>query len=60
MKQDDPFKMMKRMKKPDEIFDLVCLANYMRGQFNGMVPVEESREVFDHIKKLLKKEASCE
>ena len=43
-------------KRVDEMFDLVCAGNYFAGQFNGQIPVEESRKVFEHIKKLLSKQ----
>lgn len=42
-------------KKVDEIFDLLCANNYFAGQFGLNIPVDESRKVFAHIKKLLKK-----
>lgn len=49
------WKQLDRMKKPDEIFDLVCFGNFMAGQFNAKIPVDESRRAFARIKKLLSK-----
>lgn len=48
-----PWDMMKTLKNPDEIFDLVCAANYFCGNFNSPIPVEDSRKAFKRIKKLL-------
>lgn len=41
------------LKDPDQMFDLIVMMAYMRGNLNGMVPVDESRQVFEKIKKLL-------
>ena len=49
-----PFDMIKRLKDPDQIFDLVCAANYFAGNFNANIPVDESRKAFKRIKQLLK------
>jgi hypothetical protein len=46
---------IKDPKEVDMIFDMVCANNYFAGQFDLNIPVDESREVFKHIKKLLKK-----
>ena len=54
-KNETPFEMIRGLKDPDQIFDLVCAANYFAGNFNANVPVEESRKAFGVIKKLLKK-----
>ena len=48
-----PMDMIKGLKDPDQIFDLVCAANYFCGNFNSNMPVDENREAFDVIKKLL-------
>ena len=56
MRDNHPFKELLRMRSPkrvDEIFDLVCAQNYFNGQFNNNIEVDENREVFEHIKKLL-------
>lgn len=56
MRENHPFKELLRWRSPkrvDEMFDLVCFYNYNCGNFKGNIPVEESREVFEHIKKLL-------
>lgn len=53
-----PFDDLLRMRSPkhvDQIFDLICAHNYFCGRFDSKIPVEESREAFEHIKKLLKK-----
>ena len=49
----DNWKSLKFMKDIDEIFDLVCFENYIRGKFNQNIPVDESRIVFKRIKKLI-------
>jgi hypothetical protein len=43
------------LKNPDEMFDLVCAGCYFAGNLDGMMPVDESRKVFEKIKKLLRK-----
>ncbi len=50
-----PYDMIKGLRDPDEIFDLICAANYFAGNFNNNMPVDESRKAFKQIKKLLKK-----
>jgi len=37
----------------DEMFDLVCFANWLAGNTNQNIPVDESREVWERIKKKL-------
>jgi hypothetical protein len=54
MRNKTPFEMIRRLKNPDEIFDLICSANYFAGNFNANIPVEESRKAFERIKILLK------
>lgn len=49
--------MLMKMKNPEEIFDLVIWGAYNCGSFGANVPVEETRKVFEHIKKLLTKHA---
>ena len=46
--------MICKLTDPDEIFGLVCAANYFAGNFNANMPVDESRKAFERIKKLLK------
>lgn len=41
------------IKKPDLLFDLVCYHNFVAGQFDGKIPVQESRQVYEEIKRLL-------
>ena len=41
------------IKNPDELFDLICFKNWMMGNMNANIPVEESREIFEKIKCLL-------
>ncbi len=48
-----PHDLIMKLKDPDEIFDLVCVANYSCGNFNQQIPVDESRKAFKRIKKLL-------
>ena len=36
----------KGLKDPDQMFDLICLNNYLAGQFDRNIPVDESREIF--------------
>lgn len=45
--------MIMKLKDVDQIFDLVCSANYFRGSLDGDIPVEESREAFRRIKTLI-------
>lgn len=55
---EHPLKQCLRWRDPkrvDEMFNLICAANFFAGQFEGHIPTEESREVFEHIKKLLSK-----
>ena len=51
---DKAFDMILRLKDVDEMFDLVCAGNFIIGRLNGMSPVDESRIVFEKIKKILK------
>ena len=51
--QVNPYKEIERMKNPDKMFDLVLAGAYLRGQLGGKMPVDESRLVFEKIKKLL-------
>ena len=53
--KNDSWRLLKQLRNPDRIFDLLIAMSFMRGGTNGMVPVEESRDVFGHIKKLLAK-----
>jgi hypothetical protein len=46
---------LRSKSKVDMAFDLLLANAYFRGQFNGMMPVEDSREAFEHLKKLLGK-----
>ncbi len=58
MKENLVIKELLRMRSPknvDQMFDLICAHNYFQGQFNGKIPVDDSRKVFEKIKKLLKK-----
>lgn len=55
MKENKLIKTMLRMKDPDSIFDLILVVNYMAGRFDEPHPIDESRKVFEHIKKLLGK-----
>lgn len=47
------FEMIMKLKDVDQIFDLVCSANWFRGSLDGDIPVEESREAFRRIKTLI-------
>lgn len=53
-----PMDMIKGLKDPGQIFDLICAANYFCGNFNQNMPVDNNREAFEIIKKLLK-EPQC-
>lgn len=47
-----------RMRSPKhirEMVDSLGMLNYFAGQFGGPMPVDETRELFEHIKKLLAK-----
>lgn len=52
-KNHTPYDMIMKLKNPDEIFDLVCAANYFAGNFNQNIPVDNSRKAFKRIKELL-------
>ena len=52
-KYKTPYDMICKMKDPDQIFDLICSANYFAGNYNQNIPVDESRRAFERIKKLL-------
>lgn len=43
----------RNVKDPDLLFDLVCFRNFMAGNMDIQIPVEESRQVFEEIKRLL-------
>jgi hypothetical protein len=61
MKPHKPILELLDIKNPKEvgmIFDLVCANNYFAGQFDLNIPVDESRQVFEHIKNLLAKKKS--
>lgn len=45
-----------RMKKPDQIFDLIIWGAYHAGAIDAQIPVAEAEKAFEHIKKLLAKE----
>jgi len=54
--KDEPFDELLRWRSPkrvDEMFDLVCVNNYFRGQFGLPIQVDKSREVFKRIKEIL-------
>ena len=47
-----------RLRSKDEVdkaFDLLIANSFIRGTMNQMMPVEDSREAFKHLKKLLLK-----
>ncbi len=50
----NPIQKILRLKDPDRIFDLICFHNYIEGKLNRDIPVEDSRKMFERIKKLLK------
>lgn len=43
----------KGVKDPALMFDLICVANYFAGMLEHKMPVDENREIFQRIKKLL-------
>ena len=47
---DKNYQMIKKLKNVDEMFDLLIFNSFIRGQFNQMIPVDESREIFEVIK----------
>jgi len=51
-----PLYQILKLKNPDLMFDMVITNAYFCGQFDKNMPVDESREVFEKMKKLLKKE----
>jgi len=55
MKEKTPTKDIAELKDVDQMFDLVCLMNYMSGHLEDEIPVDDSRKIFKQIKKLLRK-----
>jgi hypothetical protein len=47
---------IKSIEDPDTMFDLIIFYAYYQGQQQNNFPTDESREVFEKIKKLLKKD----
>lgn len=43
----------KGVKEPGLLFDLVCARNWFAGNLNQNIPVDESRQVFREIKRLI-------
>lgn len=59
MEKNHPLGYILRMRKPNEnkidmALDLIVATAYFDGQFRNKVPVEETREAFNHLKKLIK------
>lgn len=54
MRDKNWLKSFKGLKDVNQMFDLVVWGAYCAGSFKGKIPVEESREIFRRIKKLLK------
>lgn len=44
---------LKKMKDPDLMFDFVCAANYFAGNAGAKMLVEDSRQVYEKIVKLI-------
>lgn len=42
------------VQDPDQLFDLICVQNYMKGQFDEKMPVDQNRKAFEEIKRLVK------
>jgi 5-formaminoimidazole-4-carboxamide-1-beta-D-ribofuranosyl 5'-monophosphate synthetase len=40
------------VQDPDQLFDLICVKNYMAGQFDRNLPVDESRKEFQEVLRL--------
>ena len=55
MKKQEPYKDLLKIRDADQAFDMLCCFMYFAGKFDANMPVDESREVFKHIKKLLNK-----
>ena len=49
-----PYKDILKMKNPDEMFNLLIAFIYFAGKFDMNIPVDESREIFEAIKKRLR------
>jgi len=49
-------KIYEEIKDPDMLFDAICLKNYVSGGIGSNIPVDESREMFERIKQLLRKQ----
>lgn len=48
-----PLEDVAKLKDPLNMFDLCIASAYFAGQFHQNIPVEETRKVFEAIKKLL-------
>ena len=56
MDKDHPLAYILRKTKANDLdaaFDKICAHNYFAGQFGQQIPVTESRDAWEHIKKLL-------
>lgn len=50
-----PYEEIGRLKDPLTMFDLCIAGSFMAGQLGGKIPVDETRKVFEKIKKILEK-----
>lgn len=53
MKKKSSWDAILRLENPDQMFDLVIASVYICAQFGRPMPVDEAREVFIKIKKIL-------
>lgn len=51
----EPFEMIIKMKRTDEMFDLLLHSIYLAGQFGNVMPVDESRKIFQIIQDIVVK-----
>lgn len=59
MNKNHPLAYITRKRKWKEIdidkaFDMICFQCYIDGQFDGKIQVDETREVFEILKKAIK------
>lgn len=46
-------RMIQGVKDPEILLDMICFICYMAGKYEKTIPVEESRKIFEEIKKYI-------
>jgi hypothetical protein len=42
------------VQDPAQLFDLICFQNWLRGNTDSKIPVDESRKAYEEIVRLIK------